>query len=48
MVHFHRTIWCYIPEDITLHNHWCENLKYYFKMNTSIAKQKENMQCVVE
>jgi hypothetical protein len=24
-----RTIWRYIPEDGTLHNHRCENLKSY-------------------
>jgi flagellar biosynthesis regulator FlaF len=23
-----RTIWRHIPEDDTLHNHLCENLKY--------------------
>jgi hypothetical protein len=25
-VNFQQTIRCYIPEDITLHNHRCENL----------------------
>jgi hypothetical protein len=24
-----RTTWCYIPEDGTLHNHRCQNLKSY-------------------
>jgi hypothetical protein len=28
-VDFQRTTWCYIPEDSTLHNHRCENLKSY-------------------
>jgi hypothetical protein len=27
VVDFHQTIWHYIPEDRTLHNHHCENLK---------------------
>jgi hypothetical protein len=26
-IDFQRTTRCYIPEDITLHNHWCDNLK---------------------
>jgi hypothetical protein len=26
-VDFQWTTWCYIPEDGTLHNHCCENLK---------------------
>jgi hypothetical protein len=25
-----RTTWRYIPEDGTLHNHRCENLKYFY------------------
>jgi hypothetical protein len=28
-VDFQRTTRRYIPEDITLHNHRCENLKFY-------------------
>jgi hypothetical protein len=28
-VDFQWTTWCYIPEDRTLHNHCCENLKSY-------------------
>jgi hypothetical protein len=28
-VDFQQTTWCYIPEDRTLHNHCCENLKSY-------------------
>jgi hypothetical protein len=28
-VDFQRTTWHYIPEDGTLHNHRCENLKSY-------------------
>jgi hypothetical protein len=28
-VDFQRTTWRYIPEDSTLHNHPCENLKSY-------------------
>jgi hypothetical protein len=28
-VDFQWVTWCYIPEDITLHNHHCENLKSY-------------------
>jgi hypothetical protein len=28
-IHFQWTTWCYIPEDSTLHNHRCENLKSY-------------------
>jgi hypothetical protein len=31
-VDFQRTTWCYMPGDINLHNHNCENLlsyKYY-------------------
>jgi hypothetical protein len=30
-VDFKRTTRCYIPEDITLHNHCCENLKSHIK-----------------
>jgi hypothetical protein len=30
LVDFHWTTQCYIPEDMTLHNHCCENLKSYF------------------
>jgi hypothetical protein len=26
---FRETTWRYIPEDSTLHNHYCENLKSY-------------------
>jgi hypothetical protein len=29
LVDFQRTTQCHIPEDITLHNHFCENLKSY-------------------
>jgi hypothetical protein len=28
-VDFQQTTWCYIPENGTLHNHSCENLKSY-------------------
>jgi hypothetical protein len=28
-VDFQRTTQCYIPEDSSLHNHQCRNLKYY-------------------
>jgi hypothetical protein len=27
LLDFQQAIWRYIPEDITLHNHRCENLK---------------------
>jgi hypothetical protein len=30
-VDFQRTTQCYIPEDSTLHNHRCENLKSYIR-----------------
>jgi hypothetical protein len=26
---FQRTTWCYNPEDRTLHNYWCENIKFH-------------------
>jgi hypothetical protein len=29
LVEFRRKVWHYIPEDITLHNRWCENVKSY-------------------
>jgi hypothetical protein len=29
MVDFQRTTWRYVPEDGTLYNHHCENLKSY-------------------
>jgi plasmid replication initiation protein len=29
VANFEWTTWCYIPEDRTLHNHHCENLKSY-------------------
>jgi hypothetical protein len=29
LVHFQRTTWRYVPEDRTLHNHGCKNLKSY-------------------
>jgi hypothetical protein len=29
LVDIQRTTWCYIPEDGTLHNHSCENLRSY-------------------
>jgi hypothetical protein len=32
-VDFQRTTWRYIPEDSTLHNHHCENLKSYIQHN---------------
>jgi hypothetical protein len=32
-VDFQRTTWCHIPEDITLHNHRCENLKSYISVS---------------
>jgi hypothetical protein len=32
-VDFQRTTRRYIPEDRTLHNHWCENLKSYYIWN---------------
>jgi hypothetical protein len=28
-IRFQQPTWCYIPEDSTLHNHRCENLKSY-------------------
>jgi hypothetical protein len=31
-VDFQRTTWRYIPEDRTIHNNWCENLKNVIKM----------------
>jgi hypothetical protein len=34
-VDFRRTTWCYIPEDRTLHNHCCENLKSCIGMKSS-------------
>jgi hypothetical protein len=31
LLHFQWTTWRYIPQDIILHNHRCENLKSYMK-----------------
>jgi hypothetical protein len=33
-VDFQRTTWRYSPENRTLHNHRCENLKFYMKRIT--------------
>jgi hypothetical protein len=35
-VDFQQTTWCYIPEDSTLHNHHCENLKSYIQKNFTL------------
>jgi hypothetical protein len=35
LVDFQQTTQCYIPEDRSLHNHCCENLKSYKFMLTS-------------
>jgi hypothetical protein len=35
---FQRTTWRYIPEDATLHNHRCENLKFFI----SCSPKEEN------
>jgi hypothetical protein len=32
---FQQTTWRYIPEDKTLHNHRCENLKSYISASLS-------------
>jgi hypothetical protein len=37
---FQQTIWRYIPEDSTLHNHCCENLKCYLTYSNHQAKLK--------
>jgi hypothetical protein len=37
VVDFQRTTWHYIPEDSNLHNHLCENLKFYKSL--SVWKQ---------
>jgi hypothetical protein len=37
-VGFQRTILCYIPADRTLHNHRCENLKYYIRQTVQKLK----------
>jgi hypothetical protein len=29
IIFWDMTTWCHIPEDDTLHNHRCENLKSY-------------------
>jgi hypothetical protein len=29
LVFSQQTAWCYIPEDSTLHNHCCKNIKSY-------------------
>jgi hypothetical protein len=49
---FQQTTWHYIPEDRTLHNLHCENLKcYIIKFNlgkiTVRAHQKEDFLCVL-
>jgi hypothetical protein len=38
-VDFQRTIWGYIPEDRTLHNLRCENLKSYNYLQQSVGTQ---------
>jgi hypothetical protein len=40
LVDFHRTTWHYIPEDNTLDNHRCENLKSYKKEPDSHLGEK--------
>jgi hypothetical protein len=35
-----RTTWCYIPEDGTLHNRRCENLKSYIRWLTVFVTLK--------
>jgi hypothetical protein len=41
LANFHRTTWCYIPENSNLHNHHCENLKSY-KMKTCCWARKHS------
>jgi hypothetical protein len=38
-VDFQRIAWRHIPEDSTLHNHCCENLKFYIPMVYSALEQ---------
>jgi hypothetical protein len=41
-VDFHQTIWRYILEDSTLHNHRYENFKSYMKVTSRICNFKLN------
>jgi hypothetical protein len=43
-VDIQRTTRCYIPEDGILHNHRCENLKYYGASSISYPRHKREFQ----
>jgi hypothetical protein len=43
-VDFQRTRWSYIPEDSTLHNHRCENLKSYIVSHSLHKKVLKDIQ----
>jgi hypothetical protein len=45
-VYFQRTTWCYIPEDRTLHNHSCENLKSYIFHDCYTPTFPDLMKCL--
>jgi hypothetical protein len=39
---FQQNTWRYIPEDRTLHNHWCENLRSYTVIKFWVPKMSGN------
>jgi hypothetical protein len=47
-VDFHRTTRRYIPEDSTLHNHRCENLKSYRKGHVDTLQDQQHLSCAAE